>query len=35
MGWSPGSGMVRHYARSAADVRAKEAHRRLALGDRF
>ena len=35
MGWSAGSGMVRHYAKSAADHRAREAHKRMALGDRF
>lgn len=35
MGWSAGSGMVRHYAKSAADHRAREAHKRLGLGDRF
>jgi len=35
MGWASGSGMVKHYARSAADHRAREAHKRLGLGDRF
>ncbi|NIW77493.1 MAG: tyrosine-type recombinase/integrase, partial [Gemmatimonadetes bacterium] len=35
MGWSARGGMVRHYARSAADERAREAHKRLGLADRF
>jgi site-specific recombinase XerD len=34
LGWSS-SEMVRRYGRSAADLRAREAHQRFGLGDRF
>jgi site-specific recombinase XerD len=35
MGWSKSSGMTRRYGRSAAQERARDAHRRLGLGDRY
>lgn len=35
MGWSPSSGMTKRYGASAADQRAREAHRRLGLADRL
>lgn len=35
MGWSKASGMSKRYGRSAAEERARDAHRRLGLGDRY
>ena len=35
MGWAKSSGMTRRYGRSAAAERARDAHRRLGLGDRY
>lgn len=35
MGWSKHSGMVKHYGRSAAEQRARDAHARMGLGDRY
>jgi site-specific recombinase XerD len=34
-GWAPGSAMLAHYGASAAAERAREAHKRLAPGDRM
>lgn len=35
MGWSKASGMTRRYGRSAAEQRARDAHKRMGLGDRY
>jgi site-specific recombinase XerD len=35
MGWSKSSGMTRRYGRSAAEERARSAHARMGLGDRY
>jgi len=35
MGWAKGSGMTRRYGATAADQRARDAHRRIRPADRF